>query len=159
MAKGCFTSHALVPGVLCVKIDDSISFEQGAALPCVYTTTLLALVDKANLQKGQVSIISLISVFKTWANSDIVGAYTIRMRRCRISCRSHCSDDRRRCKPRLPKVSFSGHSQWLRYTAQWALRKKSGTLKPTMAWTAHAFSTRETHRFSPPSCTQPTIVV
>ncbi|KAI1361572.1 putative polyketide synthase [Xylaria arbuscula] len=53
MTKGCFTSHALVPGELCVKIDNSISFEQGAALPCVYTTTLLALVDRANLRKGQ----------------------------------------------------------------------------------------------------------
>ncbi|KAI1738583.1 putative polyketide synthase [Xylaria scruposa] len=53
MAGGCFTTHVLVPHLLCVKINDSLSFEQGAAVPCVYTTTLLALVDKANLRKGQ----------------------------------------------------------------------------------------------------------
>ncbi|TRX93498.1 hypothetical protein FHL15_005470 [Xylaria flabelliformis] len=53
MAGGCFTSHVLVPHLLCVKIHESLSFEQGAAVPCVYTTTLHALVDKANLRKGQ----------------------------------------------------------------------------------------------------------
>ncbi|KAI1131714.1 putative polyketide synthase [Nemania abortiva] len=53
MAGSCFTTHTLAPALLCVKIDNSVSFEQGAAVPCVYTTALLALVDKANLQKGQ----------------------------------------------------------------------------------------------------------
>jgi NADPH:quinone reductase-like Zn-dependent oxidoreductase len=55
MSSGCFTTHLLIPAALCVKLDESMSFEQGAAVPCVYATALLALIDKANLQRGQVS--------------------------------------------------------------------------------------------------------
>jgi NADPH:quinone reductase-like Zn-dependent oxidoreductase len=55
MSKGCFTTFLKMPAMLCVKMDDAMSFEQGAAVPCVYATALLALVDKANLQHGQVS--------------------------------------------------------------------------------------------------------
>jgi NADPH:quinone reductase-like Zn-dependent oxidoreductase len=54
MASGCFATYITLPQTLCVKIDDSMSFEDGAALPCVYATALMALVDKANLQQGQV---------------------------------------------------------------------------------------------------------
>ncbi|RFU80508.1 polyketide synthase [Trichoderma arundinaceum] len=59
--EGCGTVTATGPGVdklkvgdrvLCVKIDDSMTFEQGAALPCVYATATMALADKANLQPG-----------------------------------------------------------------------------------------------------------
>ncbi|KAI8630110.1 putative polyketide synthase [Xylariaceae sp. FL1651] len=54
MSSGCFTTHLTMPATLCVKMDDAMSFEQGAAVPCVYATALLALVDKANLQQGQI---------------------------------------------------------------------------------------------------------
>ncbi|KAI0110540.1 putative polyketide synthase [Hypoxylon sp. NC0597] len=53
LGKGCFATHLKIPGILCLKMDDSMSFEQGAAVPCVYSTALLALVDKANLRRGQ----------------------------------------------------------------------------------------------------------
>jgi hypothetical protein len=56
MSSGCFATEIILPSVLCVKIDDSLTFEQGAALPCVYATATMALTDKANLQKGQVGI-------------------------------------------------------------------------------------------------------
>lgn len=55
MSSGCFTSHLTLSQTLCVKIDESMTFEQGAALPCVYATAAMALTDKANLQRGQVS--------------------------------------------------------------------------------------------------------
>jgi NADPH:quinone reductase-like Zn-dependent oxidoreductase len=55
MSSGCFATHITLPQVLCVKIDDSMTFEQGAALPCVYATAAMALADKANLQPGDVS--------------------------------------------------------------------------------------------------------
>ncbi|KAI1265004.1 putative polyketide synthase [Xylariaceae sp. FL1019] len=53
MSSGCFTTHLVVSAALCVKMDDSMSFEISAAIPCVYATALLALVDKANLRRGQ----------------------------------------------------------------------------------------------------------
>jgi NADPH:quinone reductase-like Zn-dependent oxidoreductase len=54
MSGGCFTTHLRIPAALCVILGESMSFEQGAAVPCVYATALLALVDKANLRRGQV---------------------------------------------------------------------------------------------------------
>ncbi|TGJ79517.1 hypothetical protein E0Z10_g9254 [Xylaria hypoxylon] len=53
MSSGCFTTHLIMPATLCVKMDELMTFEQGAAVPCVYATALLALVDKANLRRGQ----------------------------------------------------------------------------------------------------------
>ncbi|QLI74092.1 Highly reducing polyketide synthase gloL [Metarhizium brunneum] len=53
LGSGCFKTIHTVNAALCVKMDDSMSFEQGAALPCVYTTALMALVDKADLKCGQ----------------------------------------------------------------------------------------------------------
>lgn len=55
MSSGCFTTEITLSQVLCVKIDDALTFEQGAGLPCVYATAAMALDDKANLKKGQVS--------------------------------------------------------------------------------------------------------
>ncbi|PON24523.1 KR domain-containing protein [Trichoderma gamsii] len=53
MSSGCFTTEITLSQVLCVKIDDALTFEQGAGLPCVYATAAMALDDKANLKKGQ----------------------------------------------------------------------------------------------------------
>ncbi|EFY94490.2 polyketide synthase [Metarhizium robertsii ARSEF 23] len=53
LGSGCFKTIHTVNAALCVKMDDSMTFEQGAALPCVYTTALMALVDKADLKCGQ----------------------------------------------------------------------------------------------------------
>lgn len=55
ISKGCFTTYLTIHERLCVKSDDSIPFEQGAAVPCVYATVIIGLIDKANLKKGQVS--------------------------------------------------------------------------------------------------------
>jgi NADPH:quinone reductase-like Zn-dependent oxidoreductase len=55
MSSGCFSTHSMVPAMLCVKLDDSISFQYGASIPCTYATAILALVDKGNLRRGQVS--------------------------------------------------------------------------------------------------------
>ncbi|KAF5121795.1 Highly reducing polyketide synthase gloL [Metarhizium anisopliae] len=56
LGSGCFKTIHTVNAALRVKMDDSMSFEQGAALPCVYTTALMALVDKADLKCGQVLV-------------------------------------------------------------------------------------------------------
>jgi NADPH:quinone reductase-like Zn-dependent oxidoreductase len=51
---GCFKTMHIVNATLCVKMDDSMTFEEGAALPCVYGTAIMGLVDKAKLKHGQV---------------------------------------------------------------------------------------------------------
>ncbi|CRG87956.1 Lovastatin nonaketide synthase [Talaromyces islandicus] len=57
MSSGCFTSEITLSQKLCVKISDSMTFEQGASLPCVYATATMALVDKANIRPGQTVLI------------------------------------------------------------------------------------------------------
>ncbi|EED13058.1 polyketide synthase, putative [Talaromyces stipitatus ATCC 10500] len=57
MSSGCFTSEITLPQTLCVKICDFMTFEQGAAIPCVYATATMALVDKANIRPGQTVLI------------------------------------------------------------------------------------------------------
>ena len=59
MSSGCFATSFTLPEALCVKIDESLSFELAASLPCVYATAAMALIDKANLQHGQVSFLLL----------------------------------------------------------------------------------------------------
>jgi NADPH:quinone reductase-like Zn-dependent oxidoreductase len=56
MGSSCFSTYLTIQAALCVKVPESMSFEQAAALPGVYATALLALVDKGNLQRGQVRI-------------------------------------------------------------------------------------------------------
>ncbi len=54
MCPGSFGTSKVLAGSLCVKLDPSISFEEGATIPCVYVTALMAVVDKGNLARGQV---------------------------------------------------------------------------------------------------------
>ncbi|KAH8677742.1 putative polyketide synthase [Xylariales sp. PMI_506] len=53
LSTSCFTTLHTMTESLCFKMEDSMSFEQAAVIPLVYATAMLALVDKANLQKGQ----------------------------------------------------------------------------------------------------------
>jgi NADPH:quinone reductase-like Zn-dependent oxidoreductase len=59
---GCFTTQLTLSKDICVRLDDSTSFVQGAALPAVYATALAALVDVSRLQRGQVSVGRFLSV-------------------------------------------------------------------------------------------------
>lgn len=54
MSTGCFSTQKVVPANACVRIDQSMSFEEAAAMPCVYVTAAMALFDKSQLQRGQV---------------------------------------------------------------------------------------------------------
>ncbi|ORY69074.1 uncharacterized protein BCR38DRAFT_508552 [Pseudomassariella vexata] len=53
LGDGCFATHITLQESMCVKIDSSMSFIQGATVPCVYATALMALVGMSNLQMGQ----------------------------------------------------------------------------------------------------------
>ncbi|KAK1621893.1 polyketide synthase [Colletotrichum phormii] len=57
LSSGCFASHIVLPQNSCVRIDDSITPEQGAALPSVYATAMMALVDRVGLKQGQTILI------------------------------------------------------------------------------------------------------
>ncbi|ORY60122.1 putative polyketide synthase [Pseudomassariella vexata] len=53
LSDGCFTTHMTLTESVCIKMDDAMSFIQAAAVPCVYATALMALVDVSRLQRGQ----------------------------------------------------------------------------------------------------------
>ncbi|RAH64406.1 type I polyketide synthase [Aspergillus aculeatinus CBS 121060] len=53
MGTGCFTTYMTLNESCCIQVTKSMSFEQAAALPCVYATSAMALIEKANLQRGQ----------------------------------------------------------------------------------------------------------
>jgi len=55
IGRSCLSSSLTMQAAMCIKFPDSMSFEVAAALPIVYATALMALVDKGNLQRGQVS--------------------------------------------------------------------------------------------------------
>lgn len=54
-AGGAFTSRISVYKDQCVKIPDTLSFEEAATLPCAFGTTVHSLLELGGLQKGQVS--------------------------------------------------------------------------------------------------------
>ncbi|KAK4172362.1 putative polyketide synthase [Triangularia setosa] len=54
MGMQCFSTMLTMPAGLCVRIEDeNMTWEQAAALPGVYVTALIALVDKGRLERGQ----------------------------------------------------------------------------------------------------------
>lgn len=57
MCLGCaspgFATEIQTSALQCVKIPDSLSYEEAATMPVVYFTALYSLVEKANLQSGQ----------------------------------------------------------------------------------------------------------
>ncbi|KAK5996188.1 Highly reducing polyketide synthase lcsB [Cladobotryum mycophilum] len=57
LAPQCFATEITLKESLCVRIHDSMTFEEGAGAPCVYATAVIALIDKANLQQGQTVLI------------------------------------------------------------------------------------------------------
>lgn len=53
-ASGAFSTRLMTNESVCVRIPESLSFEEAAGMATVYCTVLYSLFDKANLQKGQV---------------------------------------------------------------------------------------------------------
>ncbi|KXH46496.1 polyketide synthase [Colletotrichum nymphaeae SA-01] len=53
----CFSTKILVPAQLCIRIPDTLAFADAAGMPCIFTTVLRALVDKAGLEAGQTVLI------------------------------------------------------------------------------------------------------
>lgn len=54
---GGFVSHLCIPAKSCLKMPDSMSFEDGACLIFTYGTSHYALKDRANLQAGETLLI------------------------------------------------------------------------------------------------------
>ena len=50
---GGFAEFSAVPAASATRIPDAMSFEEGAALPIIYSTSYCALVDRARLQPGE----------------------------------------------------------------------------------------------------------
>ena len=61
---GAFASQVIVSENLCEVIPNGLSFEDAAAMPCVFATSMYSLFDVGNLKKGQVCSLSIISLQK-----------------------------------------------------------------------------------------------
>ncbi|RYP54562.1 hypothetical protein DL768_000622 [Monosporascus sp. mg162] len=53
IATGSFSSTLVTYGSVCARIPDTLSFTDAATMPLVYCTTIRALIDRAQLEKGQ----------------------------------------------------------------------------------------------------------
>lgn len=54
---GCFSTKVRVNCRLCVRIPDKMTMMEAAGMPCIFTTVLRSLIDKANLRAGQTILI------------------------------------------------------------------------------------------------------
>jgi NADPH:quinone reductase-like Zn-dependent oxidoreductase len=54
MGAGCFSTRLVTSQDLCIKMPESLSFSDGATMPCVYSTVIYALVHIARLSAEQV---------------------------------------------------------------------------------------------------------
>jgi len=54
-ASGAFATSLTTSEKVCVKIPDSLSFTDAASMATVYCTVIYSVIDKARLEKGQVS--------------------------------------------------------------------------------------------------------
>ncbi|KFZ17687.1 hypothetical protein V501_01603 [Pseudogymnoascus sp. VKM F-4519 (FW-2642)] len=57
MSDSCFATHVTVSAKHCLKIPDSLSWEEAATMPCVFGTVVHALIEKAALQENQTVLI------------------------------------------------------------------------------------------------------
>lgn len=55
--EGCFSTKVRVDARLCVRIPEEMTMTEAAGMPCVFTTVLRSLMDKANLRAGQTLLI------------------------------------------------------------------------------------------------------
>jgi Zn-dependent alcohol dehydrogenase len=88
LCPGSFATSRILPGALCVKLDPAISFEEGATIPCVYVTAMMALVDKGNLRKGQVRGLLARTHVVTFSYENLDRFDPFGMWRCRACCHS-----------------------------------------------------------------------
>lgn len=58
--RGGFTTRLVTSAKLCAKMPDGLSFEEGATMPCVYSTVLYSLMTIGRLEKAQVRVTSFI---------------------------------------------------------------------------------------------------
>ena len=61
MGHCAFATRVTTSEQLCAKMPDDLSFDDGATMPSVYTTSIYSIFNVGNLRKGQVSNIQLIS--------------------------------------------------------------------------------------------------
>ncbi|KAK9385501.1 KR domain-containing protein [Lipomyces mesembrius] len=57
MDDNCFSTRKVSLAQRCVKIPDSLSFQDAATMPCVYSTVIYSLIKMAHLRRGQTILI------------------------------------------------------------------------------------------------------
>lgn len=61
VSHGCFSTSVVADARGVMKMPKGLSFEEAAAMPCVYATAIHCLVNLGNLQEGQVCVMSSFS--------------------------------------------------------------------------------------------------
>lgn len=90
MQPGMFRTRVVVPTSRCIHMPPSISLEDAASLPVVYTTALYCITDIGRLEKGQVRQMPVILPL---ANLSLVCFDSCGMWRSRPCCNSTLSND------------------------------------------------------------------
>ncbi|KAH6658527.1 KR domain-containing protein [Truncatella angustata] len=57
IGEGCFSTELVLPRKLCAKIPDSLSFEDAATMPCVFTTVIHGLLELGRLKEKDTVLI------------------------------------------------------------------------------------------------------
>ena len=57
---GCFSTRLAISAKLCARIPETLTYEEAATLPCVYSTVIHSLLTIGRLEKGQVCISNII---------------------------------------------------------------------------------------------------
>jgi NADPH:quinone reductase-like Zn-dependent oxidoreductase len=55
LGHSSFATHTIISEQLCARMPDDLNFEDGATMPCVFSTSIYSLFNIGGLQKGQVS--------------------------------------------------------------------------------------------------------
>lgn len=68
ISRGTFGTQVVISENLCEVIPDGLSFEDAAAMPCVFATSIHSLFNIGNLKKGQVCYPP--TIYTLWLGSD-----------------------------------------------------------------------------------------
>ena len=87
----CFATNMITFSRMCTKIPDSLSFEDAATMPCVYSTVIRLLMEIGRLEANQVS--GMFEVGYLLLTFLLDGSDTLCCRRCRHCRNSDIEDD------------------------------------------------------------------
>lgn len=86
---GTLSTRVTTKATVCAKMPDSLSFEDGATMPCVYGTVVHSLINEGRLEKDMVS--HSLTLYETGADLPTDRPDTLCLRRCWNCSHSDCT--------------------------------------------------------------------